>query len=80
MIHINLIFQYFNIKLSYFIFGMKTILLRVSIFLLIISSCTDESCKTQVQHLMIVQDDNWTAEYCNEELETIKLKPNDIIQ
>ena len=55
---------------------MKTIL-RVSIFLLItISSCTDESCKTCTSttfHDGVVQDElNWTAEYCNEELETIE--------
>ena len=55
---------------------MKTIL-RVSIFLLItISSCTDESCKTctsTTSHDGVLQDElNWTAEYCNEELETIE--------
>ena len=46
---------------------MKTILLRVSIFLLItIPSCT-------MKHAKRVQDElNWTAEYCNEELETIE--------
>ena len=56
---------------------MKTILLRVSIFLLItITSCTDESCKTctsTTSHDGVVQDElNWTAEYCNEELESIE--------
>ena len=56
---------------------MKTILLRVSIFLLItIPSCTDESCKTctsTTSHDGVVQDElNWTAEYCNEELEAIE--------
>ena len=56
---------------------MKTILLKGSIFLLItISSCTDESCKTctsTTSHDGVVQDElNWTAEYCNEELETIE--------
>ena len=56
---------------------MKTILLRVSIFSLItIPSCTDESCKTctsTTSHDGVVQDElNWTAEYCNEELETIE--------
>ena len=56
---------------------MKTILLRASIFLLItITSCTDESCKTctsTTSHDGVVQDElNWTAEYCNEELETIE--------
>lgn len=45
---------------------MKTILLRVSIFLLItISSCTDESCKTCISTTSndgIVKDElNWTA-------------------
>lgn len=56
---------------------MKTILLRVSIFLLItITSCTDESCKTctsTTSHDDVLQDElNWTAEYCNEELESIE--------
>ena len=56
---------------------MKTILLRVYIFLLIIiTSCTDESCKTctsTTSHDGVVQDEfNWTAEYCNEELESIE--------
>ena len=56
---------------------MKTILLRVSIFLLItITSCTNESCKTctsTTSHDGVVQDElNWTAEYCNEELESIE--------
>ncbi len=56
---------------------MKTILLRVSIFLLItITSCTDESCKTctsTTSHDGVLQDElNWTAEYCNEELESIE--------
>ena len=56
---------------------MKTILLRVSIFLLItITSCTEESCKTctsTTSHDGVVQDElNWTAEYCNEELESIE--------
>ena len=56
---------------------MKTILLRASIFLLItITSCTDESCKTctsTTSHDGVVQNElNWTAEYCNEELETIE--------
>jgi len=56
---------------------MKTILLRVSIFLLItIPSCTDESCKTctsTTSHDGVLQDElNWTAEYCNEELESIE--------
>ena len=56
---------------------MKTILLRVSIFLLItIPSCTDESCKTctsTTSHDGVLQDElNWSAEYCNEELESIE--------
>ena len=56
---------------------MKTILLRVSIFLLLtISSCTEESCKTctsTTSHDGVVQDElNWTAEYCNDELESIE--------
>ena len=56
---------------------MKTILLRVSIFLLIIlTSCTEESCKTctsTTSHDGVVQDElNWTAEYCNEELVIIE--------
>ena len=56
---------------------MKTILLRVSIFLLItITSCLDESCKTctsTTSHDGVLQDElNWTAEYCNEELESIE--------
>ena len=56
---------------------MKTILLRVYIFLLItITSCTDESCKmctSTTSHDGVVQDElNWTAEYCNEELEIIE--------
>ena len=56
---------------------MKTILLRVSIFfLLTLSSCTEESCKTCTgitSHDGVVQDElNWTAEYCNEELESIE--------
>ena len=56
---------------------MKTILLRISIFLLItIPSCTDESCKTcksTTSHDGVLQDElNWTAEYCNEELESIE--------
>ncbi len=56
---------------------MKTILLRVFIFfILIISSCTEESCKTCTSitsHDGIVQEElNWTAEYCNEELESIE--------
>ena len=56
---------------------MKTILLRASIFfLLIISSCTEESCKTCTSITSydgVVQDDlNWTAEYCNDELESIE--------
>ena len=63
--------------MSYNLFGMKTILLRVSIFLLItITSCTDESCKTctsTTSHDGVLQDElNWTAEYCNEELESIE--------
>ena len=56
---------------------MKTLLLRVSIcFLLSISSCTEESCKTCTSitsHNGVVQDElNWTAEYCNDELESIE--------
>ena len=56
---------------------MKTILLRVSIFLLItITSCTEESCKTctsTTSHDGVLQDElNWTAEYCNEELESVE--------
>ena len=56
---------------------MKTLLLRVSIFFLLsISSCTEESCKTCTSitsHDGVVQDElNWTAEYCNEELEAIE--------
>jgi len=56
---------------------MKTILLRVSIFfLLTISSCTEESCKTctsTTSHDGVLQDElNWTGEYCNEELESIE--------
>ena len=56
---------------------MKTILLRASIFfLLIISSCTEESCKTctsTTYHNGVVQENLiWTAEYCNEELESIE--------
>ena len=56
---------------------MKTILSRVFIFfILIISSCTEESCKTCTSitsHDGIVQEElNWTAEYCNEELELIE--------
>ena len=56
---------------------MKTILLRVSIFfLLTISSCTGESCKTctsTTSHDGVLQDElNWTGEYCNEELESIE--------
>ena len=56
---------------------MKTILLRVFIFfILIISSCTEESCKTCTSitsHDGVVQDElNWTAEYCNDELESIE--------
>ena len=56
---------------------MKTILLRVSIFLLItLTSCTEESCKTctsTTSHDGVLQNDlNWTAEYCNEELESIE--------
>ena len=45
-------------------------------FLLIISSCTEESCKTCTSitsHDGVVQDElNWTAEYCNDELESIE--------
>ena len=56
---------------------MKTILLRISVFLLItITSCTEESCKTfkrSTSHDGVVQDElYWTAEYCNEELESIE--------
>ena len=56
---------------------MKTLLLRVSIFFLLsISSCTKESCKTCTSitsHDGVVQDElNWTAEYCNDELESIE--------
>ena len=56
---------------------MKTILLRVSIFLLItLTSCTEESCKTctsTTSHESVLQDElNWTGEYCNEELELIE--------
>ena len=56
---------------------MKTMLLRVSIFsLLTASSCTKESCKTcisRTSHDGVLQDElNWTAEYCNEELESIE--------
>ena len=56
---------------------MKTLLLRVSIFFLLsISSCTEESCKTCTSitsHDGVVQNElNWTAEYCNEELESIE--------
>ena len=56
---------------------MKTILSRVFIFfILIISSCTEELCKTCTSitsHDGIVQEElNWTAEYCNEELESIE--------
>ena len=50
---------------------MKTILFRVSIFfLLTISSCVEESCKTCTSITSydgVSQDElNWTAEYCNE--------------
>ena len=56
---------------------MKAILLRVSIFfLLTISSCIKESCKTCMSITSydgISQDElNWSAEYCNEELESIE--------
>ena len=56
---------------------MKTILLRVSIFLLItLTSCTEESCKTctsTTSYDGVLQDElNWTAEYCNEELVIIE--------
>ena len=56
---------------------MKTFLLKVSIFFLItISSCREESCKTctsTTYHDGIVQNElSWTAEYCNEELESIE--------
>ena len=56
---------------------MKTLLLRVSIFFLLsISSCTEESCKTCTSitsHDGVVQDElNWTAEYCDDELESIE--------
>ena len=56
---------------------MKTILFRVSIFfLLTISSCVKESCKTCTSITSydgVSQDElNWTAEYCNEELESIE--------
>lgn len=56
---------------------MKTLILRVSIFFLLsISSCTKESCKTCTSitfHDGVVQDElNWTAEYCNDELESIE--------
>ena len=56
---------------------MKTLLLRVSIFFLLsISSCTEESCKTCTSITSydgVVQDElNWTAEYCNDELESIE--------
>ena len=76
MIHINLIFQYFSVLNRYIPFAMKTIL-KVYIFsLLTISSCTEESCKTctsMTSHDGVVQDElNWTAEYCNEELESIE--------
>ena len=52
-------------------------LFRVFIFLCITtSSCTEESCKTctsTTSHNGVVQDElNWTAEYCNEELESIE--------
>ena len=52
-------------------------LFRVFTFLCITtSSCTEESCKTctsSTSHNGVVQDElNWTAEYCNEELETIE--------
>ena len=56
---------------------MKTIFLRISIFLfLTISSCSKETCKTcsfTTSYDGIIQDElNWTAEYCNEELESIE--------
>ncbi len=55
---------------------MKTILRVFIFFILIISSCTEESCKTCTSitsHDGIVQEElNWTAEYCNEELESIE--------
>jgi len=63
--------------LSYNIFGMKIILLRVSIFFLKkISFCSKKSCKTltsSISHDGVAKNElNWTAEYCNEELETIE--------
>ena len=56
---------------------MKTILLRVSIFILLtISCCIKESCRTCssiTSYDGVLQDElNWTAEYCNEELESIE--------
>ena len=76
MIHINLIFQYFSVLNRHIPFAMKTIL-KVYIFsLLTISSCTEESCKTctsVTSHDGVVQEElNWTAEYCNDELESIE--------
>ena len=52
-------------------------LFRVFIFLCITTySCTEESfktCTSSTSHNGVVQDElNWTAEYCNEELETIE--------
>ena len=58
-------------------FRIKSILLRVSIFfLLTMSSCIKESCKTcssNTSYDGVLQDElNWTAEYCSEELESIE--------
>ena len=56
---------------------MKTILLRVTIISLItVISCSDDSCKTctsSTSHNGVIQNNlTWTAEYCNEELESIE--------
>ena len=56
---------------------MKNILLRLTMFSLItIISCSDDSCKTctsTTSHNGVIQDNlSWTAEYCNEELESIE--------
>ena len=69
-------FSIFSVLNRYIPFAMKTIL-KVYIFsLLTISSCTEESCKTCTSMTSldgVVQDElNWTAEYCNEELESIE--------